>query len=300
MIGPITIKRAIKRTTGWAAILADLLAGDTDTTRATIFYYHRVADLGFVDPRNDDWNVPPRAFEKQIATLREFAEVVPLHELPARLAASPANGRPIVSLTFDDGYASFCYDALPVLRNYDVPATVFVITSLIGMPGPVPFDRWSQHNSRRAPSEVWRSMSWKEIETCLAAGIITIGAHSHRHLMGRYCDREQLADETGLSREILRSRLGHGHALAYAYPYGSTKLGYVPPSYVDAVRAAGYQMAVTTDLGLASAESDPYLLPRLEAHGLDSPGVIKAKTTGTLGPYYLSDRLRMAVAQYER
>ncbi len=292
MIGTITIKRAVKRTTGWAAILADLLTSQTQAARATIFYYHRVAELGFVDPHIDDWNVPPGTFEKQIATLREFAEVVPLHELPARLAASSGQSRPIVSLTFDDGYASFCYEALPVLKHYDVPATVFVVTSLIGEPGPLPFDSWSQKNSHRAPPETWRSMNWKEIESCLGTGIITIGAHSHRHLKGRDSSKAQFIDEAGRSREILSARLGQTHALAYAYPYGSTRLGYVPPSYVDAVRAAGYKLAVTTDLGLATACSDPYLLPRLEAHGLDSPTVIKAKAAGALGPYYFSDRLR--------
>ena len=61
-----------------------------------------------------------------------------------------------------------------------------------------------------------------------------------------------------------------------------------------AVKDAGYRLAVTFDLGRVTANSDPYLLPRVEAHGLDGPAVIRAKVLGSLAPYRLTDRLRRA------
>lgn len=274
-------------------MLTEMLTRDS-IDAACIFYYHRIADLGFVDPHVDDRNVTPRVFEKQIARLASVAEFLPLHDLQHKVASPPTQHRPFVCLTFDDGYANFCAQALPILKRYNVPATVFVITSLIGRQGPLPFDSWSRRNSHRAPPETWRSMNWGEIEACLSSGLITIGAHSHRHLKGRECTEAQLREEVEQSRDVMRSRLGEAQARAYAYPYGSSRLGYVPESYVNAVRAAGYELAVTTDLGLASADSDPYLLPRIEAHGLDSPAMLRAKANGALAPYYLTDRLRMA------
>lgn len=293
MIGPITIKRAIKRTTGWAAVLTDMLTRNGNQPKGCIFYYHRVADLGFIDTKADDWNVQPKLFEEQMAALAEFAEVVPLHEMASRLA-SHTSKKPLVSLTFDDGYANFFARALPVLERYNLPATVFVVTGLIGQSEPMSFDGWSRRNISRAHSDVWRAMSWQEIESCAASSLITIGAHSHRHLKGRESSEAQLVEEASLSREILSARLGERHALAYAYPYGSTRLGYVPQSYVEAVRAAGFKLAVTTDLGLVEKDNDLFLLPRLEASGVDSPSVIRAKAAGALAPYYLTDRLRMA------
>ena len=293
MIGRNTIKRAVKQTAGWAAMLTQPFNGGGPTRRACIFYYHRIANLGFVDSQIDDWNVSPEVFERQIATLAEFAEFVPLLELSGRLRLEEESSRPLVCLTFDDGYASFYTRALPVLKRFGAPATAFVVTSLIGRSEPMPFDKWSQKNRERAEEDAWRAMNWEELEECVASGLVHIGAHAHEHLRGSLCTREQLKAEAEDSRALLQSRLGKAQARAYAYPYGSTRLRDVSPDYVEVVRAAGYEMAVTTDLGLASAANDLFSLPRIEAHALDIPGVIKAKAVGALAPYRLTDNLRV-------
>jgi peptidoglycan/xylan/chitin deacetylase (PgdA/CDA1 family) len=241
----------------------------------------------------DDWNVPPATFERQIAALSEFAEIVPLLELSDRLRRRAAHARPLVSLTFDDGYASLYKHALPVLKRYGAPATAFVVTGTVGGGGPQPFDGWALKNQGRTRPDDWRALTWGELEECAASGLVHVGAHSHRHLRGSRCTPGQLAEEAGRSREVLRGRLGGGHARAYAYPYGSTRLGDASAAYAAAVRAAGYEVAVTTDLGLATEGSDPLLLPRIEAHALDAPAVIRAKARGALASYRLTDNLRL-------
>ena len=80
----------------------------------------------------------------------------------------------------------------------------------------------------------------------------------------------------------------------YSYPYGSRRLGQVSDDYVEAVREAGYSFAVTTDLGIARADSDPLALPRIEANAVDSAPVLRAKAAGILAPYRLTDMLRRA------
>jgi peptidoglycan/xylan/chitin deacetylase (PgdA/CDA1 family) len=292
-LGRNSVKRAVKRTAGWAASLEMLLAGRRACEGACVFYYHRVADVDFVDGAVDDWNVRPETFERQVAALGEFAEIVPLLELPQRLRDRQKGGRPLVSLTFDDGYASFHRHALPVLKRYGAHATAFVVTGTVGRGGPQPFDRWARKNLGRTRADDWRAMTWGELEDCVASGLVHLGAHSHSHLRGSLCTPEQLAEEASRSREVLRGRLGDTQARAYAYPYGSTRLGDASPAYAAAVRGAGYEAAVTTDLGLVTAGSDPFLLPRVEAHALDAPGVLRAKAVGALAPYRLTDNLRL-------
>jgi len=296
IIGPITFKRAIKQAVGWTAAVTQLWT--SHTAKACLLVYHRIASVEFIDSRVDDWNVRPGTFERQIAALASFAELLPLHALPSRLAdhSPPASGypaRPLVCLTFDDGYANFYTEALPILKRYHAPATLFVVTSVVGGTEPMPFDRWSQRNRQRAAPDAWRPMSWKQVEACAASGLVTIGAHSHRHLKGRDCTTAQFVEEAEQSRAILRTRFGADHARVYSYPYGSSRLGYVPPAYAAAVQASGYELAVTTDLGLVSSESNWYRLPRVEAHGLDNATTLRAKAFGCLAPLHLTDHLRM-------
>jgi len=149
-LGPITAKRAIKRAAGWAAVLTSPWVSRPDRPRACILMYHRVAALDFVDPRLDDWNVPPPVFAEHVAALAEFAECVPLAQLPARLRASGPGERPLVCITFDDGYANFVDAALPVLSRHRVPAACFVVTSCVASEEPMPFDRWAQRQRQPA------------------------------------------------------------------------------------------------------------------------------------------------------
>ena len=292
MIGRIHLKRTIKRTAGCLSVAGTPFFRYVRSARACILVYHRIADIEFVDPNRDDWNVSPDKLERQIKSLAEFGQIVPLLDLPEKLRSDEAPARPWICLTFDDGFANFYQRAVPILERYQAPATLFVPTKAVGSPGPMPFDNWAIENQRRVSEDVWRAISWVELERCVGTGLITIGSHSHHHFNGHRTESEQFQHEASQSRDLLSSRLGPDSARAYAYPYGSTRLGQVPPTYVAAVRAAGYELAVTTDLGLADADSDLFKLPRIEAHPLDGPLVIRAKASGSIQPYYLTDRLR--------
>lgn len=281
--------------------------------------YHRTAAIDFVDSRTDDWNVPPDVFECHMRTLAECAEVVPLQTLRARQAVAAADaqanlqtdgkthpqtdgqsmgrqaGKPLVCVTLDDGYASACESALPILERYGIPATFFVAAAYVGSRDPMPFDRWGRLNCGRVRADSWRAAGWRELERAIRGGLVTVGSHSFRHLEPRDCGAAHLCEEAERSRDVLQSRLGAEHARTYAYPYGSSRLGDVTQAYEDAVRGAGYELAVTTDLGLARATDNPFRLPRIEAHQVDSAAVLRAKLRGAIVPYWVTDRLRTAI-----
>lgn len=93
-----------------------------------ILLYHRVADLP-QDPQC--LAVTPENFDRQMALLRTLAQPVPLTELATGLRKRNVPPRAI-AVTFDDGYEDNLLHALPILRRYGIPATVFVTADRVG------------------------------------------------------------------------------------------------------------------------------------------------------------------------
>jgi len=253
--------------------------------------YHRVAKTAVFDLLVDDWNTTPSRLEKQLRWLAENAECVRLGEV-FQPRNSVMQSKPVVVITFDDGFANFRHDVLPLLERYRIPATLFVATRYVGTEEPYPFDGWGQKNRLRIPSLAWRPITWTELAECLSSGLVSVGSHSHNHFNAAMVGDDQLAEEAMLSRESLRAHLGEDHHSCYAYPYGDSRLGQVRAAYVEAVRNAGYQLAVTTDLGLVQQDTPPFQIPRVEVHAYDSPRILQAKVSGNLWAQRLCDRLR--------
>lgn len=102
-----------------------------------ILSYHRIAA-----PSWDPWAVcvSPGRFEQQLTVLSRRADLVPLSVLGSRLRAGRRR-RPVIALTFDDGYADNLHNALPLLEQYNIPATVFIATGWVDRGGPFWWDQ---------------------------------------------------------------------------------------------------------------------------------------------------------------
>jgi peptidoglycan/xylan/chitin deacetylase (PgdA/CDA1 family) len=95
-----------------------------------ILGYHRVAECQH-DPF--DLAVTPDELDEHLALLARIARPVTLHDAVTELAGGRIVSR-TVCVTFDDGYEDTLTAALPLLRKYNVPATVFVTTGNSGAP----------------------------------------------------------------------------------------------------------------------------------------------------------------------
>lgn len=91
-----------------------------------ILCYHRVGSGGVPFYSNLD----PGVFEAQIRFLRRAYRIVSLDDLCRELDAGGPPSQ-AVAITFDDGYRDLYTTALPVLRRYGVPATVYLTASAI-------------------------------------------------------------------------------------------------------------------------------------------------------------------------
>ncbi len=110
-----------------AAQLLPWLLNTHGKQRLSILIYHRV--LPGHDPMRP--NEPTIAeFDWQMRLLRDNFNPLPLVEAVERLRTGTLPNR-AVCVTFDDGYADNELHALPILRKYAIPATVFVSTGFL-------------------------------------------------------------------------------------------------------------------------------------------------------------------------
>ena len=111
--------------------------------RATLLMYHRVLPAaeceGYPFP---SLVMPAEAFEQQVAWLAKHAEVVTAAEVMARRnSATAPTRRPVVAITFDDGYADNHAIAAPILDRHGVPATFFLASEFVGRDSLLWYDR---------------------------------------------------------------------------------------------------------------------------------------------------------------
>lgn len=105
-------------------------------SRIVVLCYHRVGTHGL--PLYS--YLPAKRFEAQMRYLRERYRIISLGQALEELD-NPENSSPAVAVTFDDGYRDVYSNAFPVLREYGIPATVFLTVNSIET-GEVPwYDR---------------------------------------------------------------------------------------------------------------------------------------------------------------
>lgn len=99
---------------------------------AVILNYHRV-----LSPEEREYRllpamyVFPKTFEKHLRYLMRNYQVVTMQQLMEERSSQRANARPLCVITFDDGWSDNYHYALPLLRKYGMPATLFISTEFI-------------------------------------------------------------------------------------------------------------------------------------------------------------------------
>ncbi|HEY4389178.1 MAG TPA: polysaccharide deacetylase family protein [Ktedonobacteraceae bacterium] len=158
--------------------------------------------------------------------------------------------RPIV-LTFDDGFADFFTDALPILQAYHFTATLYITTAFIDGTS-----RWLQHER-----ETSRPMlSWQHVSEIAASGI-ECGAHTHTHPQLDTLTASRAKSEIEQSKKLLEDHLGQEVA-SFAYPYG-----YFTAHVRQQVREAGFRSACAVRHAMSTQNDNPFSLARLMVSG---------------------------------
>lgn len=151
------IKSVVKNALGFGAIPA-LLHKTLKRRGITILAYHGVIDspLPF-----DDWCFLDKAeFERQVAYLSQHFNIVHLSEAVQMLEQGDVNN-PTAVITFDDGYQNNYEVAFPILKKYNAPATIYLVSDQIGTDDTIWFCRLNQALAETRENKLrWNGMSF--------------------------------------------------------------------------------------------------------------------------------------------
>ena len=234
------------------------LDAQPDNGLSVLTYHHILRDEENTRFRHTSTTTSVRAFNNQMAWLRDRGyatlSMVQLEGYVKNKINLPARA---VVITFDDGLKSVSRYAYPVLKQYGMKATAFIVTSRI-----------KRHPQKWNPKSL-QFMSVSELNEIRDV----FDFQSHTHFLHRV---------DGYRRPILLSRSEHNilfdfarsrRALAQFNPhvwYLSYPFGGFNDKAVKAANDAGFHLAVTTMKGKVKPGDNPLLLKRLYILRTDS------------------------------
>lgn len=210
-------------------------------------------------------SVAPRErtqFARQMDDLVRYASPI-----RADVRNLPEGGGRYAVVTFDDGLENIIENALPELRKRRIPATLFIVTDVLGAN-----PRW-EYFGGDDPSEQ-RAMTEHQLRQ-LPSEYVTIGSHTATHpVLPTIDDDEHLRKELVGSRITLEAILNRKVTL-FSFPYGSFN-----ERIVDHCREAGYDRVFTALPVLAFAQSQEFVTGRVGVTPTDWPIEFRLKLAG--------------------
>lgn len=199
-----------------------------------LLYHHVQPNEQILEKKQQNISVDAEMFDKQMAYLvsRGYHPLT-LSEFFSGLSTSLPT-RPMV-LTFDDGYEDFYTYVYPVLKKYNITATVFLPTGLVGNPG---------------------YLNWGQIEEMKGSGLVIFANHtwSHKSLLG--IPEDVVRGEIATAKTQLEEH-GLGPVEFFAYPYGSEN-----QTIEKVLKELGIKGAFTTLPGWQQCAGLPYQFRR--------------------------------------
>lgn len=166
-------------------------------------------------------------------------------------------------LTFDDGYRGVFEHALPTLESFGWPATVFLVTDLMGG-----FDSWNTQEQQG--KQAYPLLTPEEVREMQSRGH-SFHSHTRTHVSLPPLSDGALNDQLVGSRMAAERLLGRPVDLL-AYPYG-----HVDKRVETAARAAGYRAAFSVQPGFNRQDVNPFRIRRLDVFGTDTPSALLRK-----------------------
>jgi peptidoglycan/xylan/chitin deacetylase (PgdA/CDA1 family) len=128
-----TVKRLLAN--GSQVLGMDRLAKRRMPGRFVVLMFHRVVDAASYEASaNKPLMVEEGIFHGMAATLARTCRCLSLPQAVAAARNGETSAKPVVVLTFDDGYGDFHDTVFPLLRRFNLPATMYLPTGFLDHP----------------------------------------------------------------------------------------------------------------------------------------------------------------------
>ena len=188
------------------AILPKTKKSNNANVKIPILLYHDfVVTVPDSDPDNFNYINTPQSFEENIKVLLENGYTfISFQELNAAINGKMSLPEKPILINFDDGYYSNYEYVFPILKKYNVKASIFVVTDKIGK-----------------EVDGKRYLSWEQCKEMQDSGLVDIFSHSKRHVFYDRLPVRMIRDDVIESYKIIEENLGSNNLKVFAYPYGA-------------------------------------------------------------------------------
>lgn len=218
--------------------------------RIPIVTYHYIEYVK--DPKDTirkSLDIIPFVFDKELQAISEnHYQTIFVKDIPKIVSGEMPYSSRSAALTFDDGYEDFYTDAFPLLKKYNLKATIYIVNNFIGRKG---------------------FMSKKQIKEIIDSHLVEVGGHTLDHLYLKLLPKiiavKQIFDSKKALEEMFRIKVE-----SFAYPYGA-----FDQDTINTVRAAGYTSAVSEISNITQSNSNLLYLSRIRAGSFSYGNIIK-------------------------
>lgn len=155
----------------WAVKLYDLITNYTlrRKSKSNILMYHSVGGHEKIE-----LDIPTKIFEKQILRLISIGQIIPL-ERYLNLKANEKENFFFV-LTFDDGFDNFYTNVFPILKRYNITATLFPAINFLNQADNIPLHK------RVGAFNKFKPLKLVEIKEMVDSGLVSLASHGYGHI----------------------------------------------------------------------------------------------------------------------
>jgi peptidoglycan/xylan/chitin deacetylase (PgdA/CDA1 family) len=197
-----------------------------------------------IDSSGSPVSVPESSFRRHVEWMASSS--VPVVSLPELLAT--AEHESAVAITFDDGLESFGKIGAPLIREAELPVTVFIVPGFVGKTS-----RWRGVGGKVPELPL---MDWDELNGLSEIGV-ELGAHSMTHAVLTELDDESLDRELSDCADRIAAETG-SVPRSFAYPYGAHDARVVQAT------TRRFEVAVTAELDTVDTDTKAHTIPRLD------------------------------------